>query len=153
MRSHASIGAVLAVSALLSACMAQPRVPTEVEFNYEGLRTVPSQRFEIAQYRPGVDFTRYRSVYLVEPELEFRRPDRSRQEFPLSAEQQTRFRDQLAASFREAFATSDTLAVATEPGPDVLTLQVRVIDIVARVTGGRPASAAAARSRWMRRGR
>ena len=143
MRSHASIAALLAASALLSACIAQPRVPTEVEFNYEGLRSVPSQRFETAQYRPGVDFTHYRSVYLVAPELEFRRPDRSRQEFPLTAEQQMRFRDYLAASFRDAFASSETLTFVARPGPDVLTVEVRVIDIVARI----PANSAGLGSR------
>ena len=143
MRSHASIAALLAAGALLSACIAQPRVPTEVQLNYEGLRSVSSQRFETAQVRPGVDFTSYRSVQLVEPELEFRRPDRSRQEFPLSAEQQIRFRDYLSASFRDAFAESESLAVVTEPGPGALTVQVRVIDIVARV----PANSAGLGSR------
>ncbi len=133
MRSHAGILALLATGALLSACIAQPRVPTEVEFNYEGLRSVSSDRFEKAQIRPGVDFTKYSSVQLAQPELEFRRPDRSRSEFPLTAEQKSLFRDDLSASFGDAFANSTTLAIVAEPGPDVLSVQVRVIDIVARV--------------------
>lgn len=133
MRTHASIGATLAVCAVLSACVAQPRVATEVSFNYEGLRSAPSERFETAQFRPGIDFTQYRGVQLLEPELEFRRPDRTQQEFPLTAEQKDRFRDLLSASFHDAFAASATLATVTEPAPDVLTLEVRVIDIVARV--------------------
>ncbi len=133
MRSQAGILALLATGALLSACIAQPRVPTEIELNYEGLRSVPTQRFEKTQLRPGVDFTQYRAVRLAEPELEFRRPDRSRSEFPLTAEQQSLFRDDLSASFQDAFAKSQSLSVVADPGPDVLSVQVRVIDIVARV--------------------
>lgn len=143
MRLHASIGAILAVCAVLSACIAQPRVATEVAFNYEGLRSAPSERFETAQFRPGIDFTQYRAVQLLAPELEFRRPDRSQQEFPLTAGQKDSFRDLLSASFHDAFAASETLATVTKPGSDVLTLKVRVIDIVARV----PATSAGMGSR------
>ncbi len=147
MRSHVSAGAIAAAIfvalIVLSACVAQPRVATEVSFNYEGLRTVPSERFETAQYRPGVDFTKYTSVRFVDPELEFRRPDRSQHEFPLTAAQKESFRDLLSASFHEEFATSEALSTTTEPGPDVLTLEVRVIDIVARV----PANSAGLGSR------
>ena len=133
MRPQAKISLYLVASAVLAACTTQPRVPTESEFNYEGLKTGDSQRFEIAQFRPGVDFTHYTAVQIPDPELEFRRPDRSQQEFPLSDEQKARFRDLLAASFRDAFATSNTLTVVSHSGADVLSLDVRVIEIVARV--------------------
>jgi hypothetical protein len=133
MRPQSKASLSLVFVAALAACTTQPRVPTEADVNFEGLQSGNSQRFEIAQFRPGVDFTHYTAVQILEPDLEFRRPDRTQQEFPLTAEQRARFRDLLAASFRDAFATSETLTVVSHSGPDVLSLDVRVIDIVARV--------------------
>ncbi len=133
MRPQAKASLLLVVGAVLAGCTTQPRVPTEADVNFEGLQTGNSQRFEIVQFRPGVDFTHYSAVQILEPDLEFRLPDRARQEFPLTEEQRARFRDLLAASFRDAFATSNTLTVVSHSGPDVLNLDVRVIDIVARV--------------------
>jgi hypothetical protein len=101
MRLQAKVSLLLILGAALAACTTQPRVPTQTELNFEGLQSGASQRFEIAQFRPGVDFTHYSAVQILEPDLEFRRPDRTQQEFPLTAEQRERFRDLLAASFRD----------------------------------------------------
>lgn len=129
------IPAWLLSMALIGACTSQPVMPTTVELNYEGLRTVPSQRFAQAQVRPGVDFTFYQAVYVNEPELDFRTPDRSQQEFPLTDEQKARFRDTLIASFVEEFTNNSTISFVNHTGPDVITLDVRVLDIAARVPG------------------
>ena len=121
--------------AFLGACTSQPVMPTTVELNYEGLQSVPSQRFAQAQVRPGIDFTFYKAVYVNEPELDFRTPDRSQQEFPLTDEQKARFRDILVASFVEEFTENSSITFVNHTGPDVITLDVRVLDIAARVPG------------------
>jgi Protein of unknown function (DUF3313) len=127
-------GALPLLAALvLAACAAQPVAPTSAELNYEGLVTVPSRRFSRVDLRPGVDFTRYTAVYAQAPELEFRTPDRSARQFPLTEEQKARFRDALVASLQAEFTSNSTLDFVEQAGPEVLSLQVRVIDIAAVV--------------------
>lgn len=126
---------VLASALALVGCESQPVVPTTVDLNYEGLRTVPSPRFAEAQVRPGVDFTRYTAVHVLEPELEFRQPDRSQQEFPLSEEQKSQFRDVLIQSFKDEFTANSSIRFVDHTGPDVITMDVRVLDIAAVIPG------------------
>ena len=92
-----------------------------------------SREVDIVQVRPGTDFSRYRGVLLREPELSYRTPDRSRQQFPLSAEQQDGFRDYVAELFAAELGGMTSPALVDEPGPDVLELVVRLTDITATV--------------------
>jgi hypothetical protein len=117
----------------LAACAPQPVVPTTAELSYEGLRVVKTRRFAQAEVRPGVDFTRYNAVHALPPQLEFRTPDRSKQQFPLTAEQKRRFHDSLVASLRKEFSEHPTLEFVDRAGPDVASLEVRIIDIAAVV--------------------
>ncbi len=132
MRRGTSFGLLL-FSILASACTSQPRVATTVDTNFEGLTVVRSERFEQAQLRPGIDFTTYRSVFVADAEVEFRTPNRSQSEFPLSTEQRERLADVLDTAFQNEFAGNGSMPVAAGPGPDVVELGVRVIDVVARV--------------------
>ncbi len=119
----------------LGGCSSQPVMPTTIDLNYEGLQTVRSDRFSQGQVRPGVDFTQYEAVYVNEPELDFRTPDRSQQEFPLTDEQKNRFRDTLIASFVEEFTENSSITFVDKTGARVITLDVRVLDIAARIPG------------------
>ena len=133
-----SVGfAAILVSAYLFGCGSAPaadpasNVP---EVNYEGLETVPAKRVDIAQVRPGVDFSAYTGVRLIEPELAFQTPDRSQRQFPLNEAQKQRFRNLLAEAFEKELGRLESLELVTAPGPDVLTLSVRVQDIAVEVT-------------------
>ena len=110
-----------------------PSATTAPALSYEGLAPAASRRFDSAEFRPGVDFTRYTAVHIDDPVLEFRTPDAGSGEFPLSADQQRRFHDMLAAAFTDEFAGRDGIAVVDHSGPEVVTLDVRVLDIRATV--------------------
>jgi hypothetical protein len=117
-----------------------------VEINYEGLATVRSNAFDVAQVRPGVDFGAYSRLVLGVPELSYRTPDRSVREVLLNEEQKDRFRDALVAAFDDEFADFEALQPVAQPGDKTLTLDVRVRDIVASVASqpvGRSGRAAA----------
>jgi hypothetical protein len=107
--------------------------PDAALVNYEGLATVRSRNFDVAQVRPGTDFSAYSRLRLGTPDLAYRAPDSSKRQFPLSEEQKSRFRDNLISAFDEAFAGLQILDVVDEPGPDTLVLAVRVEDIVVTV--------------------
>jgi hypothetical protein len=119
---------------LMSACAPQPTTPIELpETNFDGLEEVKSKYFSAAFVRPGINFSDYRELLISESELAFRTPDRTKQEFPLTAEQKNRFRQLLDAEFAKEFASSNTLQMTSSSGPNALKLDVRVQDIVAMV--------------------
>ena len=118
---------------LLGGCAAEPGIRADAVPDYEGLAEARSKRFETVRVRPGVDFTAYDAVHILDPELEFRPIDRAQQEFPLDDEQKSRFRDMLAGAFQDEFAANGRIAVVNHDGPEVVTLSVRVVDIAVTV--------------------
>ena len=108
--------------------------PDLAAVNYEGLATVSSRAFDIAQVRPGTDFSAYSQLQLGTPELAYRTPDRSERQFPLSEEQKARFRENLVAAFDREFAGLQVLELVDKPGPGTLVLAVRVEDIILTVS-------------------
>jgi hypothetical protein len=129
---------IFAMTGSLSACGPQPTQPLPTgDVNVEGLREVSARNFESAFVRPGLDFSRYNKLMVNELELAFRTPDRSQNQFPLGEDQKTRFRAAMAVAFGEELGQLQNLELVTEPGPDVLDLNVRVQDIVARTPGTR----------------
>lgn len=129
---------VLTLTGSLAACGPQPTQPLpKGEVNIEGLQAVTARNFEAAFVRPGVDFGNYNKLLVNELELAFRTPDRSQDQFPLGEDQKTRFRAAMAVAFGEELGQLQNLEIVTEPGPDVLDLNVRVQDIVASSPGRR----------------
>jgi len=129
---------ILALTGSLVACGPQPTQPLpKGDVNIEGLQAVTARNFEAAFVRPGVEFSRYNKLLVNELELAFRTPDRSQNQFPLGEDQKTRFRAAMAVAFGEELGQLQNLEIVTEPGPDVLDLNVRVQDIVARTPGTR----------------
>ncbi len=108
--------------------------PDAASVNHEGLATVGSRTFDIAQVRPGTDFSAYSRLRLGTPELAYRTPDKSERQFPLSEEQKAGFRDNLVSAFDKEFAGLQILELVDETGPDTLVLDVRVEDIVVTVS-------------------
>lgn len=137
MSRHALTVAVtsLTLVAMLHGC-ASTATTDVAAVNYEGLATVRSRAFDIAQVRPGTDFSAYSRLELGTPELAYRTPDRSERQFPLNEEQKARFRENLVSAFDKEFASLQALELAGEPGPDTLVLAVRVEDIVVMVAPG-----------------
>lgn len=132
----AKIFATLIVVTTSVACSSTPAsgtAPFSSEVNYEGLATVPSKAFDVAQVRPDTDFRGYTGLLLGAPELAFRLGDSAEREFPLSAEQKERFRQSLVAAFDAEFTRLRALELVSVPGPDTLTLDIRVEDIVVTV--------------------
>lgn len=133
----AKTSATLLLVALAAGCASTPATtgaPTVEDVNYEGLATVRSRAFDVAQIRPATDFRAYSQLLLRAPELAFRTPDRAERQFPLTKEQQERFYDRLVAAFDEEFENLDALKLVAEPGPDTLALDIRVEDIVVSVS-------------------
>lgn len=123
-----------AIATFLAACAPQSEELAPVtRTNFEGLQEVSSRYFDGALVRPGVDFASYSGLLVHKPELAFRTPDRSQQQFPLTEEQKSRFQDLLEARFQAEFVKLENLEVTDNPGPGVLDLHVRVQDILATV--------------------
>ena len=128
---------VLAYALSLAACSASPS--TDVTENLttvgsDGLANVRSRSLDVAQLRPGTDFARYSGLLLNPPELTFSMPDRAEEEFALTDDQQSRFRDIVARAFESEFSKLQSMPLVNERGAGVLALNVRVQDIVANVS-------------------
>lgn len=135
----------------LVACASEPGLTAETApapvgpANFEGLVTIRSAVFDEVQARPGIDLSAYDAVLFDDIELAFRTPDRSKREFPLSAQQKADFQAALQQAFDTEFSGMQSPKLVTDAGPNVLKLDVRVQDISARVppqTTGRVGRAA-----------
>jgi hypothetical protein len=136
MSTRVTPGTLLAIAAalVLSGCSSVAGKPSsEGAVNFEGLEAIKSRYFDIALVRPGVDFAAYSGLMVGIPELAFRTPDRSQQEFPLSDAQKSRFQALLASQFDTELAQLQRLRLFDEAGPDVLRLKIRVQDINATI--------------------
>ena len=132
------LGFLVLLAAATSGCGPQPTQPKPIgAVNVEGLQRVTARNFEAAFVRPGVRFADYSKLMVSELELAFRTPDREQNQFALGEDQKTRFRAAMATAFGEELGKLEAVEIVTEPGPDVLALNVRVQDIVARAPGRR----------------
>jgi hypothetical protein len=125
---------VLALSAV--ACSSQPPAAITSTINYEGLAEVSKPYFDVAQIRPETVFSNYDGVIVNAPELAFRTPDRSQQQFPLDETQKQRFQEVLANAFLLELSKLQNLDLRDEPSSKVLELTVRVENITATVPTG-----------------
>lgn len=135
-RSVVLAGVMTLVAALgLAGCAVS--VPADLdtrEVNFEGLAEVRSRSLDVAQVRPGVDFSTYTAYVLEAPELAYRMPDRAAGEVGLTSEQQDRFAAVLAQAFESEFEDSKRLQRVDGAGPGTLAIRVRVRDIRASVS-------------------
>jgi len=118
------------------ACSSQPPAAIASTVNYEGLAEVSKPYFDVAQVRPETVFSHYDGLIVNTPELAFRTPDRSQQQFPLDEGQKQRFQEVLANAFSLELPKLQNLDIRDEPGAKVLELTVRVENITATVPTG-----------------
>jgi hypothetical protein len=109
---------------------------------WDGMVPVRDSGMKEAWVKPDIDLSSYRQLLLQPVEVQFRavRPvpatavGRSQmREFPLRPVDQQRLVDIVTEVFREELAKSRTMTPATAPGPDVLLVNVSLLDIVSKV--------------------
>jgi hypothetical protein len=111
----------------------------EAQISYDGLNRVDSSRVENFWARPDIDYASYTKIVLADPEIEFRAPSRSdtvggsTEEFPLSEADQQSLVQTVKGIFLEELANNRYFTFVEARGPDVLTLEVRLLDFVALV--------------------
>ena len=124
---------LLTLTLLLGACATPPGGGVPDSLMAEGLEPVNARRFDSVQVRPDTDFSRFSAVMLAAPVLEYREPDRSRQEVPLDQTRKQEFVDYLAELFGSELESMGSPELVTEGGPGVIELAVSLIDITATV--------------------
>ena len=131
-KNRQSVGQYLFVIAAIFAATGTPALSrADGAVNYDGLSDVKVSKLDVAQIRSDVLFSVYTGVMLDEVEVAFRTPDRSQRQFPLDAEQKTRFQEALTQAFLSELAALKNLELVGEPGQDILTLSIRVQDVTA----------------------
>jgi hypothetical protein len=132
---------LLVVAVALSGCASSHVIDAgpEAQISYDGLDRVDSSRVENFWARPDIDYASYTKIVLADPEIEFRDPGRadssggSTKEFPLSEADKKSLELTIKYIFLEELANNQYFTFVEEHGPDVLTLDVRLLDFVALV--------------------
>jgi len=131
-----------AIIVLLAACTTpHPRLDPGGE-TYDGMVPVRDSGLREAWVRPGIDIRSYRQVMLLPVEVQYRavrdrgftslsRSDTT--EFPMSDADKQRLVDTVTEVFRDELSKGRSLALATQPGPDVLQAKVTLLDVVSRM--------------------
>ena len=133
---------------LLAACAGsggqQPTIDTgpNAEVTYDGLYRVNRPTLDEAWVKPDLDLRPYTKIMPVNGGVAYREVRDSggraltrstANEFPISTENRARLEQTIAEEFREEFETLDNYEIVSEPGPDVLTLKLALIDVVSNV--------------------
>lgn len=137
--------------AMLAACSSTPKFRSgpDAEMTHDGLTRMEGTVLDAVWARTDIDVVGYRKIMLEGLGVEFRpvsgpysgrggtssaaamRSNRS--EFPMDAETQQLFRDEIRGAFVEEMGRSEVFELVEEPGPDVLKLRVGLFDVVSRV--------------------
>ena len=136
--------AVTAAAAALfaAACTAPAPAVDAAAPTYDGLVRLRDPGLDEAWVKPDIDLGSYRQLLLQPVEVQYRavRPvpanplGRSQvTEFPVSPADQQRLVDIVTEVFREELAKSRTMTLAKAPGPDVLLVDVSLLDVVSNV--------------------
>jgi len=126
---------------LLAGCASSYLVDAgpEAEATYDGLVPVDSARFENFWAKPDVDYTSYTKILLATPVFEFRMQSSDAkgragtEEFPLSEADKQSLADTVRGVFCEELTGNQYFTLVETPGPDVLSVEGRFLDIVALV--------------------
>jgi hypothetical protein len=137
------LGAVLA-AALCAACATESRVPDATpEVTHDGLERVEGSRVARAWVKPGVDFSQYTHVGLLDCMVAFRRNWRMNHPGVRTRDME-RIKSDLASEFRSVFTEeleNGGFPVVESPGEHVLLIRPAIIDLNVAApdtnTGGR----------------
>ena len=135
------MGLLIVATALLVGCASSYVVDAgpEAAATYDGLVPVDSANVENFWAKPDIDYTSYTKILLLTPEFEFRMQGRDAEgrvgteEFPLSDTDKQSLAETVGGIFLEELANKQYFTFAEEPGPDVMSLEVRILDFVALV--------------------
>lgn len=115
------------LSALLTGCATAPIGPSDA-----ALQTLEPSRLDEVYRRPGVDFTRWNTLYVEPVQVSYDRAVRSdlryrkHEDFQLDEREHARLRAQLIKALETAWG--DTWTLVDQPGPDTLVLQAVLSD-------------------------
>ena len=126
---RAILGTLLA-AALCAACVNEPST-RNLEVTHDGLERVANSRVERAWAKPGVDFSQYTEVTLLDCFVSFRRNWRMRHSGVRTRDMErikSELSDQFRQVFTEALANSDYPVVA-EAADHVLLIRPAIIDL------------------------
>jgi len=142
------------VSALASAACGASTAPVlqsgeDAEVTFDGLTRVDNTIMDSVWARPNIDLRGFKKVLFVpvgvsyrdvepsDPTTAIRRSTRSREaelhEFQLDEETKAFFEAEIGAAFSDEVSRSDVYTVVDEPGADVITVGVALLDVVSRV--------------------
>lgn len=128
--------------ALLAGCIDAPRQVRDAEqLGADGLERVPSRRVGASFVRPGASLASYARVRISLDGIEYRSPPKEVRTAPrvgadnyaLSPRQEARLAREFHQAFERELIGDDLFAAADGPGPDVLDVRGRVIDLVVDV--------------------
>ena len=135
------LGAALA-AALCAACASEPRT-RKLEVTHDGLERVANPRVERAWVKPGVDFSQYTEVGLLDAFVSFRRNWRMNHQ-GVRMRDMERIKTALSDEFRRVFTEeleNGGYPVVTEAADNVLLIRPAIIDLDVAApqtnTGGR----------------
>lgn len=135
-------GLLLAGCLALGACTTPSPAIDDQAPTYDGMVPLRDSGLNEAWVKPDIDLGSYRQLLLQPVAVQYRavRPvpatpiGRSQvTEFPVSPADQQRLVDIVTEVFREELAKSRTMSLATAPGPDVLLVDVSLLDVVSNV--------------------
>ncbi len=134
---QAAATGVLLAALSLAGCAATGG-PTD-EFSHDGLQKVRYTGLDEAWVRPDTDLSGYTKLMIRDSEIEYRAvrdrrvgPARD-SEFPLTDSQKARLQDIFQDTLREELGKSRRLELTDTPGPDVLRIDAKLLDVVSRV--------------------
>jgi len=131
----------LCLAALL-ACADPPRsVELREDLGPDGLKRAPSDRVGLLYLRPGASLAAYSKVRIQLLEVAYRSPPSrsrtgpsgARMNYALAPDQRERLERDFLAAFQRELVDSGLFAGATDPGPDVLDVRGRLVDLVVEV--------------------
>jgi hypothetical protein len=129
---------------LLAGCAGTPTVDTgpNAEVTYDGLYRVRGTSLDDVWVKADFDLTPYSKIMPVNGGIAYRevrdpgntaRARSSATEFPISQANRRRLVDTVSEEFRNEFEGLENYELVSEPGPDVLTLKLSLIDVVSSV--------------------
>lgn len=148
-----SLALVLLPLFLAGACTSTPQPQLQsgddAEITFDGLKRVDNTIMDSVWARPDIDLrginkvifvpvgVSYRDVEPSDPTTALRRSTRAREpqlhEFQLDEETKAFFEAEIGAVFEEEVSASEVYTVVEEPGPDVISVGVALLDVVSRV--------------------
>lgn len=137
----------VALAGLLVLCALPGCTPRNPVIHYEGetqdgMVPVTGTGMKQAWVRPDINLSSYRKLLLEPAEFQFRPTeplagrtpaDPSMREFPINQADREKLVATVTEVFREALSGSRYFTLTDQPGPEVLTVQISLLDIVSKV--------------------